>query len=192
MKKAKQVRYVLYRHICPNGKYYYGITCLPVNRRWKNGNGYKNMFFGRAVAKYGWDNIQHDIIARNLTQQEAEKLERELILTMHSNNPQYGYNVENGGNSAASVSEQTRKKQRLAHLGQTPWNKGVAQSDEVKNKLRKALNPTPVFCIELNILYPSIQNAAKELNIPSANISQVCKGQRKTAGTLHWRYRDEN
>lgn len=184
--------YSVYKHTCPNGKVYIGMTQLAVERRWKSGGGYKAMLFGRAIAKYGWDNITHEVLAVSLSKQQAEKLEIALILKFNSSSPACGYNVDNGGHNASMVSEATRKKQRLAHIGKTPWNKGRPQSDETKRKLRESLNPSPVVCIETAVVYPSIQNAAKLLSIPSANILQACKGQRKTAGRLHWRFTHEN
>lgn len=168
------------------------MTCLPLSKRWKNGQGYNTMLFGRAIKKYGWENIKHEVIAEGLDQKCAEALEMTLIRAYKANNPAFGYNVDNGGHSADSISEQTRKKQRLSHLGKTPWNKGLLQTEATKTKIREAFSPRAVFCIELSITYPSVQNAAKTLSIPSANILQACNGKRKTAGQLHWRYKDED
>ncbi|AAV30164.1 putative truncated GIY-YIG endonuclease [Lactobacillus phage LL-Ku] len=42
--------YKVYKHTTPNNKVYIGITKLDVNKRWKNGNGYKhNQYFTRAI-----------------------------------------------------------------------------------------------------------------------------------------------
>ena len=73
--------YMVYMHISPSNKRYIGITSMnDENIRWQNGNGYKhNKHFYRAIEKYGWDNFQHIIIARNLTKEEACWLEIELI-----------------------------------------------------------------------------------------------------------------
>ena len=57
--------YKVYVHISPNGKRYYSITCQEVEKRWKNGKGYyKNEYFTKEINKYGWDNIEHIVIAR--------------------------------------------------------------------------------------------------------------------------------
>ena len=72
--------YTVYMHVSPSGKRYIGITGQSVERRWGNGTGYKNCIsFNRAIAKYGWDNIEHSIIAENLTLEEANRLERNII-----------------------------------------------------------------------------------------------------------------
>ena len=79
--------YVVYKHTCPNGKVYIGITCQNPKERWKNGYGYRNNdHFFKAIQKYGWNNIKHEIIYKNLIQQEAEEREKYLIYIFDSTN----------------------------------------------------------------------------------------------------------
>lgn len=99
--------YTVYMHITPNKKYYIGLTQQDAERRWQNGIGYKTQYFYRAIAKYGWDNIQHIIVAKGLTEDEAIWLENQLMLVFDSTNKKHGYNVSEGG---YAVSEETRKK----------------------------------------------------------------------------------
>ena len=98
------LKFYLYIHIVPkeinpygHDKYYVGITSRHPKIRWMNGLGYKTQMFYRAIEKYGWDNIEHKIIASNLNQTEAEELEKEIILYLKSNQPEYGYNIASGG-----------------------------------------------------------------------------------------------
>lgn len=71
------IMYTVYRHVCPNNKIYVGITKLSVKARWgKNGALYKRQYFYRAIQKYGWDNIKHEIMFENLTKEEAEAKEK--------------------------------------------------------------------------------------------------------------------
>lgn len=77
------LKFYLYIHIVPkeinpygHDKYYVGITSRHPKIRWMNGLGYKTQMFYRAIEKYGWDNIEHKIIASNLNQTEAEELEK--------------------------------------------------------------------------------------------------------------------
>ena len=48
-----------------------------------------------------------------------------------------------------------------------------------------------VFCIELNKIFLSTREAARELNIDYSRIGKVCRGQAKTAGGYHWKYIEE-
>ena len=122
--------YTVYLHTSPSGKYYVGITSISVEQRWQNGRGYKRQVFYRAIQKHGWDNIDHEIIASNLTKEEAENFEILLIKELHTTNPNYGYNVDNGGNSIGKMSEETKKKLSNKH-------KGFLHSEETKKKNKR-------------------------------------------------------
>ena len=45
--------WTVYCHTTPSGKRYIGITSQKTEDRWRNGNGYKNTPFGKAIEKYG-------------------------------------------------------------------------------------------------------------------------------------------
>lgn len=105
-------KFFVYEHLFPNGKRYIGITTNP-KRRWANGLGYNhNIYMKRAIIKYGWNNISHNILFENLMKDEAERIEYELIRLYKSNSAEYGYNIDNGGNSIGKHSEQTLQKIR--------------------------------------------------------------------------------
>lgn len=90
--------YKVYMHTVPNGKKYVGITKQDVKKRWLCGRGYTgNSRFYAAIQKFGWDNIKHEVLFDNLTQEEAYKLEIEMIALNESNNPSFGYNQTAGG-----------------------------------------------------------------------------------------------
>lgn len=91
--------FTVYMHIFPNNKVYIGITSNKyVKKRWRKGNGYRTQrLMCRAIQKYGWDNIEHIIVAENLTKDEACKMEIDLIAEYRSNDSRYGYNIYAGG-----------------------------------------------------------------------------------------------
>lgn len=104
--KNKNKRYVVYKHTSPNGKCYIGMTRQnPPEKRWGyNGNGYcDNEHFSRAISKYSWENIKHEILFTNLTKEEAEQKEIELIAFYDSMNPDKGYNMTPGGSYNVNV-----------------------------------------------------------------------------------------
>ena len=94
--------YYIYKHTAPNGKVYIGITSKSPSQRWNNGKGYAAQLFGKAVEKYGWENIRHEILFDSLTKEEAEVKEIELIAFYKSNQREYGYNVSSGGENIHS------------------------------------------------------------------------------------------
>lgn len=91
--EAKDIgQYCVYEFTFPNERKYYGCT-INIDARWKNGNGYKNQEVGKAIEKFGWDNIEKRIIAENLTKQNAVLIERTLIKATGSDLPGFGYNI---------------------------------------------------------------------------------------------------
>ena len=114
--------FIVYKHTSPSGKVYIGITQQEPNKRWQNGNGYKNCkFFYRAIVKYGWDNFKHEILFTRLTEEEAKLMEQMYIALYDSNNPNNGYNRTLGGDGAKGVyfTEEVRKKMSISAKNRT-------------------------------------------------------------------------
>ena len=111
-------------HTTPNGKRYVGITSVSTKERW----GYKGSryiyaknkeitHFGRAILKYGWDNIQHEIIFSDLSREDACQKEKELIKKYKTDQVKFGYNKTSGGESFNFTDD---VKQRMFR-----WEKGM-------------------------------------------------------------------
>ena len=151
--------WTVYMHKFPNNKVYIGVTGKSLYERFrKDGKGYKNQMVYRAIEKYGWDNIQHIIIAENLSKEQAEKMEIYLISVYKSTDPSYGYNICSGGyvNSGFSFkhSPEAKRKISIASKGHITTKEQIDKmletkrrngwyrpSEETKEKLRQiALN----------------------------------------------------
>lgn len=208
-------KYSVYKHTTPNNKVYIGMTCQKPEKRWNYGKSYKeNKYFNNAINKYGWKNIRHEILATNLTKEEAEELEIYFINKKYkSNNMKYGYNIEYGGCHNGKTSEITRKRISEANKGKhnspkTEFKKGhiTIITEEIKQKIseknkgkhasvrtefkkgHKPLNARKVLCIESDVVYDTIKKASEDTNVMACHISQVCNGKRKSAGKLHWKF----
>lgn len=84
-------------------KYYVGIS-NNIERRWENdGENYKRQVFYNAIQKYGWKNIKHEILFKDLTKEEAMKKEKEMILKYNSKLGNSGYNVSDGGENICEI-----------------------------------------------------------------------------------------
>ena len=93
-----------------NGKKYIGQTCQNPIKRWNNGKGYETSpRFYNAILKYGWENFSHEIIAENLTLEQANDLEMQLIAKYKTQDEKYGYNLDSGGHNTQH-SEETKRK----------------------------------------------------------------------------------
>ena len=129
--------YSVYCHTTPSGRRYVGISKDPM-RRWSNGNGYReNYLFYRAIQKYGWDRISHDILASELTIEEAKQMERDLISDWNLTNPEYGYNLREGGDG--TFSEASIKKMSESRKGNTNCV-GRILPEDVHNKISESLH----------------------------------------------------
>ena len=149
--------YSVYKHTSPSGKVYIGITCQKPERRWRNGEGYKakngeQTAFYKAIMKYGWENIQHEIIASEISKNEACEMEIKLIAEYNSQNSQYGYNVLNGGdipleNCPDEVREHMRNSSYAkwqkesyikSHTGDEHWTHKKGYSRKSVEAMRKS------------------------------------------------------
>lgn len=144
-------KFYVYIHTCPNGKKYIGLTTAEPKKRWASGWGYKNnSHFTRAIQKYGWNNIEHQVFEVD-TENEMYYLEKYLIAYYQTNKNEFGYNKSSGGEVSSAGchrSEEVRKKisesqkgRRLSieirhkMKGRIPWNKGKTLSAETKKKI---------------------------------------------------------
>lgn len=131
-----------------NAKRYVGITCQKPNRRWRNGDGYKNhRRFYNAIKKYGWDSFDHEIIASNLTEDEAKNFEIILIRELQTQNKLYGYNETAGGEGICGYHHTDDAKEKISQtwLGKkhsvesiqkiSESKKGHACSEETRKKI---------------------------------------------------------
>lgn len=190
-------KYTVYKHTFPNGKVYIGITNQTVENRWRfNGSGYNTQsLMHNAILKYGWQNIKHEILYTDISKQEAEKIEIELISRYKSNQREFGYNVDNGGFHRGCHSQETRNKISLAKIGthhteSAKQKIGRASKGRYHKKETKMKRSKPVMCVELNVVYFGIREAERETSISNGSISKCLKGTRNTAGGYHWKYAD--
>lgn len=196
--------YCVYKHTFQNGKCYIGITRQNPIKRWKRGNGYfSNTYFYNAIKKHGWDNIKHEILFTNLSKEDAEKKEIELISFFNSANRKYGYNIKIGGNTRGYITEETKSKMRLSHLGKktkprskelktqhSKYMKEHWKDETFKAKLMDGLikhHCIKVECVETGKTFISLREASKFYKLSHKYIGDCLKGKRKTVGGYHWR-----
>ena len=209
-------KFIVYIHrLKEDGRVYVGQTNSSLKTRaGSNGHRYKNCTkFWNAIQKYGWNNFEHIIVQDNLTLEEANKLEAELIEKYDSINN--GFNLVAGGRNHL-WSEEYRQKMRERNLGPKNPNYGKPKSEEVKRKIgeankisqlgkkhseetKKKMSEShkkyiPILCVETQKVY----NCPSEASLDVANtkqaghITDVCKGRRKTAFGYHWKYLDKD
>ncbi len=94
-------KHIIYVHTFPNGKKYVGQckgeSMADAKERWRNGFGYKSQMVFRAIVKFGWVNVKHEILKVVEGQEEADRWERYFILLWNTTDRDCGYNMNNGG-----------------------------------------------------------------------------------------------
>lgn len=196
--------FTVYKHTVPNGKIYIGITSKNPLKRWKNGNGYKyNLHFYRAIKKYGWDNIKHEILFSGLTKDEACRKEIELIAEYKSNDQKYGYNHATGGEINQgfhfTLSEEDKQKISIRMIGnsnagnQSGMNNhfyGHHHSKEAREKISAAQYNPVLQYTKGGIFIAEYANAYQaELQTKIRHILECCKNKRKSAGGYYWKFK---
>lgn len=206
--------YCVYKHTCPNGKSYIGITKQKTWERWGRGSGYATQFFGKAVAKYGWDNITHEILFDGLTLEEANAKESEMIKKYDTHNPQKGYNLTDGGDGIKGYVATEEAKKAMSERAKRMWadpdkrkylenhlreisqkNKGRKQSEEHKKKVAEfhsikvdQYSMDGIFITTHN----SLMDAARSFGLlENTLLVRCCQGKRKSAYGFIWKYHGE-
>ena len=149
--------YIVYKHTSPSSKVYIGITKFDPKYRWlNNGRGYKTQTtFFNAIIKYRWINFKHEILYKNLSEEQALDKEEELIQQYKSYDRRYGYNISlRGPKYGAFIKERIIKSRRLPIAPLPNWkNRG-------KIVHKKDANGTIIRT------YRSIHELAVDLNTP--------------------------
>ena len=170
-------------HTSPSGKRYIGITSVKTYNRWgAKGQRYiynKNKevtYFGKAILKYGWDNITHEILFENLSKDEACSKEQELIAEYKSNQYEFGYNCTSGGEHH-TLTEEGRWKCGNAF-------RGKKHTEETKKKLSeinkgKKMSPESIEKMRQTKLAQHKHLSEEE----KANLSKYQKGKKYPKGT---------
>lgn len=107
----------------------------------------------------------------------VHRLVAEAYIPNPDNLPQINHKDENKTNNCVNNLEWCDNKYNS--------NYGTAQKRRAKKISKK------VYCKELNRIFNSQIEAARELNLSQGNISRVCRGISQTTGGYHFEYIEE-
>jgi hypothetical protein len=173
----------------------------------------RNRYWHNIVNKHGFD---VRFVATKLDEElallaEIERIDQQRKLGIKL------CNLTDGGEGVVGyvATPETRAKLSKAHLGRKipKWlsekysilRKGRKKSEECKRKISEAnkgkirsqatkdflsdLKSLPVVCIETGVEYKNAYVAESQTGVIRSGINRVCRGERKTAGGYHWRYK---
>lgn len=164
--------YIVYKHTSPSNKVYIGITGFDPSYRWlKNGKGYKRQtVFFNAIIKYGWINFKHDILFKNLSEEDALDKEEMLIRQYKSYDRRFGYNVSLRG-SMSPTDNTNSKRQNIRRKEVLPipqWkNRGkiVNKYDKSSNKIIKVFRSVHELALELSTPIETVRTRLNKYHV---------------------------
>lgn len=144
-----------------NGMSYIGQTIYSLNNRISRHkcdslNNRDNMYFHRAIRKYGIDNFDWDIIDKADNIDELNRLEIYYIGWYDTYNN--GYNLTLGGKSNVGYkhSEESKRKNSESNKGQVPWNKKFIMVDG--RKYSSASEAADFYGLTTGAIYGRVKN----------------------------------
>lgn len=179
-----------------NGKQYVGQTKKSLNGRWLQHCDplRPTSALGKAIQKYGKEAFKKEILFTHPCLETINELEQEFI-AHYGTRAKNGYNIHPGGNNHQWTEEvkQAFSKARMGTGNPRYGYRGPTHTVESREKLRqlrlgkKPTNQISIMCVESGVLYPSMQEAARQLGLQRSKISQVCAGNRRSTGNLTFR-----
>lgn len=169
-------KYYIYKLTDPEGKVYIGSTMQKPKERWEGGSGYSGQPFHSAIKKFGWSNFDKKILEVVIGKENAGITERKYISYYNSTNPNFGYNIENGGNKGKKLADETKQK-----ISKTLKLKGIIPPSRkgAIGKNRKCVLQYDLFG---NFIaeYSSQLEASIALGVHVMTISDAVNGRTKT------------
>lgn len=185
-----------------NNKSYIGQTKRSLEIRRKEyelesfSNNRSHSAFHFALKKYGLINFSWEILEECKDDQLDEK---EKFWIDYYNTYIEGYNMTIGGQTGLNVWQEKHFEEWQENLskGRGALKNNNPEKFEEIRQLGTNASKVPVRCIELNLIFDSISNAARwsqtsdnpnGRTIKPQSITRVCRGGRKTTGGYHWEY----
>lgn len=188
--------YKIYCHITPSGKKYIGITKQNLQERFgKNGEKYRKCTaFWKAIEKYGWDNIKHEIIDNAFSLEEANEKEKFYINHYKTHDKKYGYNCTIGGDGVSGWKPTEEQKLKNSNSKKEMWKNPQTREQLTKErKLRGNSKQEKERLLEMcqsNWSNPEIR-CKLENHLRQISNDEVCKEKRKIAMKKIWRENPE-
>ena len=191
-----------------NNKIYIG-QAVDIEKRWGEhrsslrGGYHPNKHLQRSWSKYGEENFEF-IILLECEESDLNMYEEYYIFELMIYDPRVGYNKNYGGDSGRPTeetrrklsesakdkqfSEETRRKLSAAKKGENNPNYGKHHSEEHKRKMSKSVVQIDLTTNKIVKVWESAQEADSQGGFHFSNISECCKGKRKTHKGYNWMF----
>lgn len=186
--------YYVYEHTRPNSDISFYVGKGTKNRAYHNYG--RNEFWHRVVNKHNGFNVR--FIAKDIDEELAYLIEEERIDQLKRLKIKL-VNLTSGGKCPNWIRVSRKTRQKISKI-----HKNVPKSDEWKRKVSVAntgkkrtlairqkmsqIKTKPLFCITEKKYFNSPKEASIYYNIHISNITRACRGERKTAKGMEFRY----
>ncbi|WP_079709744.1 GIY-YIG nuclease family protein [Paraliobacillus ryukyuensis] len=169
-----------------NGRIYIGQTTSDFHKRKKSHiatalGEYKSAIkypIHKAIAKYGVDNFEWEIIDTAKSREDLNKKEAFYIKKFKSLCSQKGYNIKYGG---AKEKLPDMIKMKISRSQKGKLNHSYGKPSARRKQVR---------CINNNKTYKSVTDASSDLGLSISKIAAVCRGDRGSTGGYIFDYVD--
>lgn len=174
----------MYLHIFPDRRKYIGCTSQPVKERCAGGMGYHNchkMF--NAIAKFGWDNIDHYVLMDGLCERYARLMKAALIKKWSTHKSYGGYNMKLpsiDGLDSFVIPEY--KKRRMFDGGYEDVSERIQRVTENRKKSPSKMCKR-IRLVETGEEFPSLSDAAEAYFVTVSALCNVVGKENRTCGT---------
>ena len=166
--------YCVYKHTLPDGRCYIGATNRGKERWGYEGCNYRNHpLFYSLICQIGWSNIKHEILTENLSKEDAQRLEKQLIIEAKEN--KISLNRLSGGYCMAERGHRTKEtKRKIGEKNSHPHTKEAIK--HFRESCQWRFRPIAVYKEDKLIgEYESINQAATALGITKTRILRALK-----------------
>lgn len=162
-----------------NGKRYIGVTNRTLTERsGSDGRRYKECtHFWKAIQKYGWSAFEPHIMRDDLSKEDADLLEKQLIRHFRTCDSRFGYNIQKGGRSAGGLSEEGRAALIAKQSGANAYNARPVIIFDASGKRVERFDTTMQAC--------------EYLGCSSARIVRACSSHPSTVKGFFAYYEDD-
>ena len=186
----------IYELKCPGNESYVGQTHKTLNDRFRKGKAYRpNSKVGKAIVKYGWDNIEKNILYDGLTPEEADRIEVEEIEKRGGINHPLVLNGQSGGHKGYKLSNYNLEVQ--SNLMKKRYKEHPELNEERSKSSRKYYyedHPERTIKVdqysydgkEFIASYESAIEAQRQTGVARNGISKCLTGEHDSAGGFRW------
>ena len=122
----------------------------------------------------------------------SEEARKKLSKSMMGNKNGLGHKCSEEKKRKISEAQKGRTftEEHKRHISEAKKSKGTGPCSEEKRQhiIAAKKDKKPVYCIETDTVYESIQECARQLHLQATLICKVCKGKAKTTGGHHFQY----